>query len=173
MKNSKKVMLGVIAGAVILGTTGCSFSFGITRSSGCEQEETIKDSFGSSYVVTRKITTLNGDKTEWIEGAPCEIVNETGQAMTGLYIVNSSDESWGDNLLAENGENISLEDGDRMCGITLTYNPEETTFDIKIDKEDGTSAEFDNCDLKDLNDPMHMEMEFTTNADGTNSVSIR
>lgn len=171
MTNTKKAILGVLAGVMILGATGCGQISGFfTSSSRCAVEERITDSQGDIYDVVKTVTTVNGNTKEFIKGAPCEITNKIGQAITGLYIVNSSDDGWGNNLL-EKGEDSSIEDGKRLCGVTLSYNPDET-FDIKIDRADGESAEFSDCSLKNLNDPMHMELEFTTNADGTNNIHI-
>lgn len=75
------------------------------------------------------------------------------------------------NIWKNKGEKNN-ENGNRMCGMTLSYEPDATVFNIKIDKEDGTAAEFSGIELKGLDDPMHMEMEFTANEDGTNSVQI-
>ncbi len=171
MKNIKALMVGMVAGTMIL-STACTanaafnFNFSYTNSKSTSETKTVEDSMGDTYEVTHTVETVNGETTEFFENVPCEIFNETEEDITALFIAPSEDDTWGENILEAVGDDFVLEENGHIWGMNMSYHPDTTKFDVKVEFANETSVEFKGCGMNELDDAYHINVEIVGNGDG-------
>ncbi len=160
MKNLKTLMIGLVAGAMVIGTSSTAFAgvfdFSFSSSKSSSETTTVKDSLDNEYEVTHKIETVDGETHESYENVPIEVVNETEADIVEMNIVNSDADNWGDNWFDYLEEGYVLESEHFVCTLTMNYFMENPMVDIRFETADGSEIPFNEIDLRKLEDPEHI-----------------
>ncbi len=177
---SRKFLVLLMVVATVFSLTGCTFhkeeTNTVTDANGnTTTTTTVTDENGTTTTTT---TTLAGEEEEEVAEpeeteednrivATIVFENSCGIDFAELHFASSKGDDWGDDIL---GSNAPLRDGEVITyEDAFTYSTDDTSWDIMVYDEEGTSIEFKGIDMVNAADANNIKITFIAEGDGVSA----